>query len=77
MKAIANCPISYSNLEKTMPRKFQAAFWYCCNFGFARFAEKQTDKFVEIAIKNGKVKKDCIKRFKKVNFRLYLFLNQL
>uniref|UniRef100_A0A914EEW0 4-hydroxyphenylpyruvate dioxygenase n=1 Tax=Acrobeloides nanus TaxID=290746 RepID=A0A914EEW0_9BILA len=45
----------FHHVSFLVSNSLQAAFWYCCNFGFARFAEKRTDKFVEIAVKNGKV----------------------
>ncbi|CAI4226040.1 unnamed protein product [Auanema sp. JU1783] len=32
----------------------QSAYWYCCCFGFKRFAHKKTENSFSIAVRNGK-----------------------
>uniref|UniRef100_A0A1I8BYT2 4-hydroxyphenylpyruvate dioxygenase n=1 Tax=Meloidogyne hapla TaxID=6305 RepID=A0A1I8BYT2_MELHA len=34
---------------------YLASFWYCLHFGFERFANRQSEQFSEIAIRNGKI----------------------
>uniref|UniRef100_A0A915EMP7 4-hydroxyphenylpyruvate dioxygenase n=1 Tax=Ditylenchus dipsaci TaxID=166011 RepID=A0A915EMP7_9BILA len=33
----------------------QSSFWYCCNFGFERFAVRKSKNFSEIAVRNGSI----------------------
>ncbi|RCN27467.1 putative 4-hydroxyphenylpyruvate dioxygenase, partial [Ancylostoma caninum] len=35
--------------------EFPASFWYCCCFGFSRFATKKDENSTSIAIRNGRV----------------------
>ncbi|KAE9551898.1 hypothetical protein FO519_004889 [Halicephalobus sp. NKZ332] len=48
---------SFHHVEFWVTNALQASFWYCCNFGFEKFAERRSKnwKTNEIAVRNGKV----------------------
>ncbi|XGW22237.1 hypothetical protein V3C99_004891 [Haemonchus contortus] len=45
----------FHHIEFRVSNALQSSFWYCCCFGFQRFAVKQDEDTTCIAIRNGKV----------------------
>ncbi|KAL6725116.1 hypothetical protein Aduo_019928 [Ancylostoma duodenale] len=45
----------FHHVEFHVSNALQASFWYCCCFGFSRFAIKKEENSTSIAIRNGRV----------------------
>ncbi|VDO27031.1 unnamed protein product [Haemonchus placei] len=45
----------FHHIEFRVSNALQSSFWYCCCFGFQRFAEKRDEDATCIAIRNGRV----------------------
>ncbi|KAK6759670.1 hypothetical protein RB195_021321 [Necator americanus] len=45
----------FHHVEFRVSNALQTSFWYCCCFGFSRFAIKEDENSTSIAIRNGRV----------------------
>ncbi|EYC23540.1 hypothetical protein Y032_0015g2711 [Ancylostoma ceylanicum] len=45
----------FHHVEFRVSNALQASFWYCCCFGFSRFAINEDENTTSIAIRNGRV----------------------